>query len=32
MKEERLRNIAFTYANDVLCDGAGAQLQRISLS
>ena len=29
MQEERLTNIAFTYANDFLCDGAGSQLQRI---
>ena len=29
MQEERLTNIAFTYANDVLCDGAGSQLHRI---
>lgn len=29
MQEERLINIAFTYANDLLCDGAGSQLQRI---
>lgn len=29
MQEGRLTNIAFTYANDFLCDGAGSQLQRI---
>ena len=29
MQEERLSNIAFTYANDVLSDGAGSQLHRM---
>jgi hypothetical protein len=29
MQEERLTNIALTYANDLLCDGAGSQLHRI---
>ncbi len=29
MEEKRLTNIALTYANDVLCDGAGSQLHRI---
>ncbi len=29
MQEERLTNIALTYANELLCDGAGSQLHRI---
>ncbi|MBM3856637.1 MAG: FeoB-associated Cys-rich membrane protein [Verrucomicrobia bacterium] len=29
MEEKRLTNIAFTYANTVLCDGAGSQLHRL---
>jgi hypothetical protein len=29
MVGERLNNIALTYANDILCDGAGSQLHRM---